>query len=227
MGGMGQINTSMEQDGIIFREQYVPKDLLDKINSFYKDTNDRLSGGPAELGGEFKSTQKEGCWDRPLRLEVDDNPIHQLLDMLKKDFGEFIIHTSSIRYLAYPFTLHTDIRGSEWLLESRKKYKTGWTLLIPLAWDEGYNPGTAFFSSPPQDNEPLYIEKQDVLPKLENPSYAKHFSVKSLVKWKNPGDLVFWENYMFHCSMHDPNWTYSDSKHCKEFISIETFRPLN
>jgi hypothetical protein len=203
----------------------VPKYLLDKIKEFYKDLNDKLSGGPSELGGEFKSIEKEGCWDLPLRLELDDNPLHILLEMLKKSFGEFIIHDSSIRYLAYPFTPHTDIRSSEWLLENRKKYNTGHTMIIPFAWEEGYNPGTAFFSSPPKDGEPLYVEKQDVLPKLQNPGYAKHFSVKKIFHWKNPGDLLIWENYKFHCSTHDPAWQYTDDKHCKEFISIETFRP--
>lgn len=213
-------------ENIVYRKSYIPSALLDEIKNFYKVLNDDLTNGPRDVTKHNSSRlRKEGCWDVSLRLEIPKNPVNKLIQMLKKDFGEFIIHTSSVRYLGYPFSPHSDIRSSEWLIENRKKYDTGYTFLIPLGWKEGYKPGTAFFSSPPADDEPMYIERQDVLPEFQDEIFARNFSVKKIIPWQHAGDLVAWKNYIYHCSMTDRDFQYSDTEHCKEFISIETFSP--
>jgi hypothetical protein len=215
-------------DQIIYKEKYLHNDLVDKINKFYKDIDDQLSGGPKIYDNDNSSSlMKEGAWDIPLRLEIPANPIHQVIDKLKNDFGDIFIHTSSIRHLGYPFTPHTDIRSSDWIIEHRKNFDSGYTFLIPLWWENDYRPGTAFFSSPPADGEPMYVERQHQLPQFKRKSVAKNFSIKKLVPWKHTGDLVCWKNYIYHCSMTDQDFVYSDDRHCKSFISIETFLKRN
>ena len=110
------------------------------------------------------------------------------------------------------------------MLESRKKYKFGYTFLIPLSWKTGYVPGTAFFDSPPKEDQQLMAERQDVLPKLQKESSSKNFGIRQLITWKNPGDLVAWMNYQYHSSMLGGEWTYNTEEWCKEFISLETYR---
>ena len=213
-------------EDIVYKKNYLSADLVEEIENFYSKINDARSGGPKSYeSANSSSLGKEGAWDIPLRLELPKNPVNKVIDKLKKDFGQIIIHTSSIRLLGYPFAPHSDIRSSKWLLDSRENYKTGFTFLIPLSWQKGYKPGTAFFSSPPIDGEPLYIEHADVLPKFQKESVAKNFSVKKLIEWNNPGDLIAWKNYMYHCSMTDKDFNYSDNEYCKKFISIETFLP--
>jgi hypothetical protein len=109
------------------------------------------------------------------------------------------------------------------MIENNKKYKPGYTILIPLSWKTNYKPGTAFFDCPPKEGQEMYVEQQAILPKFQNQNHAKNFGIKKLVAWQHPGDLIAWKNYRFHCSMTDQNYNYSDSDWCKEFISIETF----
>ena len=210
---------------IVFKEKYVPAELLAKIRSFIDKTNDKLVGGPiirhVETGSDL---MKEGGADRPLRLENIDNPIHDLIPLLKEDFGNFYIHTCSIRYIYYPYSPHTDVRNNEDLIKNRKNYRHGYTFIIPLSWKSGCNPGTTFFDSPPKEGQELYVEHQDVLTKMQNESRNKNFGVKRLVSWKNPGDLVAWMNYQYHGSLVNKDYPYNDNEWCKEFISIETFR---
>ena len=209
----------------IYREKYVDDQLLKEIKNFYDKVNDRLSGGPfvdkSELGTPYGMM---GCADRPLRLEYENNPLHKLIAKLKVDMGDFHIHEGSIRYLYYPFGPHTDVKSNEHLLESRKKYRNGYTFLIPLSWKEGYKPGTAFFDSPPKEDQQLMCERHDVLPRLNKANASKNFGIKQLMPWKNPGDLVAWMNHQYHTSMIGGDWVYNDKEWCKEFISIETFR---
>ena len=99
---------------IVFKEKYVSEELLAKIRSFIDKTNDRLSGGPIVRHVETGSNlMKEGGSDRPLRLENPANPLHELIPQLKEDFGNFYLHTGSIRYLYYPYSPHTDVRSNE------------------------------------------------------------------------------------------------------------------
>ena len=210
---------------IIHKEKYVDDELLGKIISYIDKRNDDLMGGPiVDKAPNSSSIGMEGCSDRPLRLEDPDNPIHELLKKLKNDLQDFYIHTGSIRYLYYPYGPHTDIRSSEEIIEMRKKYTNGYTILIPLRWKAGYVPGTAFFDSPPKENQSLMAEHQEVLPRLQKATASKNFSVKKLITWKNPGDLVAWKNYQWHCSMLVGDWTYTEKEWCKEFISLETYR---
>tara|TARA_Y100001937_G_scaffold61578_1_gene84313 strand:- start:992 stop:1642 length:651 start_codon:yes stop_codon:yes gene_type:complete len=209
----------------IYKEKYVDNELLDEIKIFYSKVGDALSGGPVVDTTEHSTIYgKDGCADRPLRLEFKKNPIHKLIGKLKADMGDFHIHEGSIRYLYYPFGPHSDVRTSEHLLESRKRYRDGYTFLIPLQWKDGCTPGTAFFDSPPKEDQQLMIERPDVIPQTKNPNYSKNFGIKQLIPWKNPGDLVGWMNYQYHSSMIGGDWVYNDSEWCKEFISIETFR---
>jgi len=181
---------------IIHKEKYVDAELLGKIISYIDKRNDDLMGGPiVDKAPNSSSIGMEGCSDRPLRLEDPDNPIHELIQKLKNDLQDFYIHTGSIRYLYYPYGPHTDIRSSEEIIEMRKKYTNGYTILIPLRWKAGYVPGTAFFDSPPKENQSLMVEHQESLPELQRKTASKNFGVKKLVTWKNPGDLVAWKNY--------------------------------
>ena len=210
---------------ITHKEKYVNDELLGKIISYIDKRNDDFVGGPIiDKGAHSSSIGMEGCSDRPLRLEDPDNPIHELLQKLKNDMQDFYIHTGSIRYMYFPYGPHTDIRSSEEMIEMRKKYTNGYTFLIPLRWKAGYVPGTAFFDSPPKENQSLMAEHQEVLPKLQKATASKNFSVKKLITWKNPGDLVGWMNYQYHCSMLGGDWTYNEKEWCKEFISLETYR---
>ena len=203
----------------IYKEKYVDNELLDEIKIFYSKVGDALSGGPVVDTTEHSTIYgKDGCADRPLRLEFKKNPIHKLIAKLKADMGDFHIHEGSIRYLYYPFGPHSDVRTSEHLLESRKRYRDGYTFLIPLQWKDGCTPGTAFFDSPPKEDQQLMIERPDVIPQTKNPNYSKNFGIKQLIPWKNPGDLVGWMNYQYHSSMIGGDWVYNDSEWCKEFI---------
>jgi hypothetical protein len=211
-------------EDIIYKNRYLSKVQLESCRLYFQNLNDSFSNGPKEyISDNGSHLLKEGCWDRPLRLENPDNPIHQIIEQLKMDLGDFVIHTCSIRYLAYPFVPHSDIRSSEWMIENNKKYKPGYTILIPLSWKTNYKPGTAFFDCPPKEGQEMYVEQQAILPKFQNQNHAKNFGIKKLVAWQHPGDLIAWKNYRFHCSMTDQNYNYSDSDWCKEFISIETF----
>lgn len=213
---------------VIFKEKYLSDDLVARIKTYFDALDDSFCGGPItqdKKDGTLADLPKRGCSDKPLRLENADNPTHELVQKLKNDYGDFHIHTCSIRYLYYPYGPHSDVRSTEDLIESRKKYKYGWTFLIPLSWKPGYVPGTAIFDSPPKQDQLLYAERQDVLPKLQKPSAAKNFGIKSLMTWRNPGDLVGWMNYQFHSSMiGGGDMPYNDNEWCKEFISIETYR---
>ena len=211
---------------IIHKENYISAEQVSDIKNFFdKKIRDKLSGGPHKA--DQLEAGLEGCWDRSLHYELSDNPIHKVIDKLVKDFGGFHVHESSIRYMAYPFVPHSDIRNSEWLLEQRQNFYPGYTFLIPLWWREDYNPGTAFFSSPPEANQDLYIQQQDILPKFseQHKKQARNFGVKEIVKWKSPGDLIAWKNFQWHCSLSQKDYQYSDTSWCKEFISIETAYP--
>lgn len=213
---------------IIYKEKYVDDKLLEEIKNFYVKVNDSFCGGPVPDTSQLSTTlQVEGCSDRPLRLEYKENPLHKLIIKLKQDLGDFHIHDCSIRYMYFPYGPHTDIRSNETMIESRKDYRFGYTFLIPLSWKAGYNPGTAFYDSPPKEGQQMLIERDDVLPMLQKKSASRNFGINKLIPWKNPGDLVGWMNYQWHSSMTDPKWVYNDKEWCKEFISMETYRFKN
>ena len=210
---------------IAYKEKYIDDELLKRIKDFLKETNDTLHGKPYEATGDGAShLKKEGCADIPLRLDYPNNPINEVIEKLKKDTGDFFIHESSIRYLYYPYTAHSDVRSSEVMIENKKKYRHGYTFLIPLSWKSGYVPGTAFFDSPPKEGQDLYIEHQAMLPKFQNERMARNFGIEQLITWKNPGDLIMWMNYRWHCTMNGGSWVYNEEEWCKEFISLETYK---
>jgi hypothetical protein len=211
---------------IIHKNNYISLDLVNEIKEYFDKINDSLfaSRGP-------KSHQKtklgwQGCWDRNLHYEKLDNPIHRVISKLKEDFGDFEIVESSIRYLSAPFLPHSDIRSSTWLNEHRNNgYKEGFVYLIPLWWKDGYIPGTAFFNNPANIDEPLYSDMLDILPNYstEYEDEGRNFSVRKIIKWKSPGDLIAWENFQWHSSCSYGDITYNKNTWAKEFISIETW----
>ena len=215
------------QKKIIHKKNYISAEVVERIRLYYDRINDSLleSKGPypvkrAKLG-------YQGCWDRNLHYEKIDSPIHQIVSKLKEDFGDFIIQESSIRYLSAPFMPHSDIRGIAGLIKLRESgYQPGFTFLIPLWWKKQYTPGTAFFNSPADINEPLYSDMLDILPNFteEFEREQMNFSVRKIVKWHSPGDLVAWENFQWHCSCHYGNIEYDKKTWAKEFISIETWK---
>ena len=147
--------------------------------------------------------------------------------MLKRDFGEFEIYSSSIRYLSAPFLPHSDIRDVEWLRDLKKQgLREGFIFLIPLWWEPDYQPGTAFLNNPVNLNEPLYADMLDIFPNYsdtpQNAYEQKNFSVKQIIRWENPGDLIAWENFQWHASCHFGKANYQKDKWVKEFVSIET-----
>lgn len=210
-------------DDIIHKIGYVSLDDIKKIRSFYNFViDDSMSGGPVE--SNHVKDRVEGSWNRPLRLEYPDNPIHKVIKSLHDEFGDFEIHTSSVAYMSYPYAPHSDIRSVKWLREYRKKYRGGYKFLIPLAWKKDYQPGTVFFSNPPGDHESLYEDHSECLPELSNDSKisVKELGVKKIIKWQQPGDLVAWKTFQLHGSLSPKGYVYDPKNWIKEFITIET-----
>ena len=210
---------------ICHRPGYITPESAQEIRAFYEKINDSL----AASRGPYESPQNklgwQGCWDRQLHFEMPDSPIHDLVARLKSDFGDFDIYSSSIRYLSSPFLPHSDIRDVAWLRElKRSGMKEGLIFLLPLWWEDGAQPGTAFFNSPVQLDEPLYADMLDVLPNYAdgNEHVYKHFSVRKIIKWESPGDLIAWENFQWHCSCDFGQPNYRRDGWVKEFVSIET-----
>jgi hypothetical protein len=52
---------------------------------------------------------------------------------------------------------------------------------------------------------------------------SKNYSVRQILEWQCPGDLIAWENFQFHCSSQLGSWQYDRTAWVKEFISIETY----
>lgn len=213
---------------IMHHPQYVaPQDVHNIRQWYHAVVADDFSGGPHET--QHLPQGLTGCWDRPLRLDREDCPLRPVISRLKEDFGAFDMHNGSVRYLGYPFSVHSDVRSTEWLQDYQRDHQRGYTFLIPLSWRADYQPGTAFFSSPPQEGEPLYQECLDVLPQYTDShrSLTKNFSVKRIVQWQQPGDLVAWMNFQWHCSTSPQGYLYHNDPNlaAKEFISIETHRP--
>ena len=169
----------------------------------------------------------QGCWDRSLHFEKLDNPIHLIIKKLKKDFGEFDYdtHRCSIRYLSAPFLPHSDIVSNESLKTLRDTgYKEGYIFMIPLWWKDSYQPVTGFFNNPARLEEPLYIDSLDIFPEYADAyrEESKNLSVREIVRWQSPGDLIAWENYQWHGSGQIGQCEYDKKIWVKEFISIET-----
>jgi len=209
------------ENEVIHQPGFISTDQANELRYYYNEiVADWFSGQP------YKQPKWQhgmsGCLDRPLRLERKDNPLHSVIEKLKSNFGTFTFYEGSIRYMHYPFGPHTELSEQQSLLEQRKKYKNqGAIFMIPLWWEENLNAGTVFFSNPPQQHEPLYIEHQDILPIPVEDSTVRNFSVRKIAEWHLPGDLIAWKNYVWHSSTFNHNYTYSDEKFCKEFISIE------
>jgi hypothetical protein len=212
-------------------KQFISTEEIAAIRGFYEKMD------PAPSGGPWKSSTirlgHEGAWDRSLHLDKPGlNPGKMIVDRLQRRFGLFDVYTSSIRYLAAPFAPHSDVISAEWLLKKRATgLLPGWKFLIPLAWIDGYNPKTYIFSSPPEHNEKLYSEYQHDLPytvnDLDGSDRSKNFSIKTILEWKDPGDLLAWQDFQWHCSSDPDGMKYNLTdwrSACKEFISVETMR---
>lgn len=212
-------------------KQFISTEEIASIRGFYEKMD------PAPSGGPWKSSTvrlgHEGAWDRSLHLDKPGlNPGKMIVDRLQRRFGLFDVYTSSIRYLAAPFAPHSDVISAEWLLKKRATgLLPGWKFLIPLAWIDGYNPKTYIFSSPPEHNEKLYSEYQHDLPytvnDLDGSDRSKNFSIKTILEWKDPGDLLAWQDFQWHCSSDPDGMKYNLTdwrSACKEFISVETMR---
>jgi hypothetical protein len=215
------------QKKILHKKNYISLDLVNQVRSYYDSINDDLSASSGPYPVERAKLGYQGCWDRNLHYELPDSPIHQVVSQLKQDFEDFLIHQSSIRYLSAPFMPHSDIRSIGWLKKLRDDgHRPGFTFLIPLWWKKEYTPGTAFFNSPANINEPLYSDMLDILPKFADSfeRVSMNFSVREVVKWQSPGDLIAWENFQWHCSCHYGNIEYNKQTWAKEFISIETWK---
>lgn len=214
---------------IIYKNKYIPLELVNEVREYFDIINDSLSHSRGPRPNTKMKLGWMGCWDRNLHYEKLDNPIHKIVSKLKNDFGNFVIEESSIRYLSAPFIAHSDVKSTNSLQTARDNgYKEGLVFLIPLWWKDEHVPGTAFFNSPPNLNEPLYDEMADILPKYsdEFKEDARNFSVREIVKWQSPGDLIAWENFQWHSSCQFGNVEYSKDTWVKEFISIETWTTM-
>jgi hypothetical protein len=217
----------MREKKVCYKEQYISDFELSEIRDFYHvKINDSIyhSNGPYTQKNHKLGWQ--GCWDRSLHLEILDNPIHNLIAKLKDDFDDFIIDSCSVRYLSSPFLPHTDVVNLDWIQNIKQQNcKEGWIFLIPLSFVDGYRPGTAFLTNPPDLSEPLYCEMLDILPNYseQHQQEMKNFSVRQVIEWKSPGDLIAWENFQWHCSCQFDSTEYHPEKWVKEFISIKTY----
>ena len=159
------------QKKILHKKNYISTDLVEQIRSYYDQINDSLLASVGPYPWEKAKSGYQGAWDRNLHYEKTDSPIHQIVSNLKEEFDDFFIYNSSIRYLSSPFLPHTDIRGHSWLKKFQSDgYRPGFSFIIPLWWKKGHTPGTAFFNSPPNLDEPLYSDMLDILP-----NYAETF----------------------------------------------------
>jgi hypothetical protein len=211
---------------IIYKKNYIPQELVEEVRNYFYSINDALDGSAGPKQSVKSALGWIGCWDRQLHYELEDNPIHKVISKLKEEFGDFSTYDSSIRYLSAPFMPHSDIRNPTWLKQLKaNRYREGFTFLIPLSWKSDYTPGTAFFNSPPNVKEPLYNEMLDILPKYSSDYEIEqmNFSVREIIKWESPGDLIAWENFQWHSSCHFGNPNYQRNDWIKEFISIETY----
>ena len=215
------------QKKIIYKKQYIPLSFVNEIKSYYEKINDSLLDSSGPWPNPRSKLGWSGCWDRQLHYELPCSPIHKIVNQLKTDFGEFIIRDSSIRYLSIPFLPHSDIRGVDWIKENKSKgFKEGPTFLIPLWWKDGHTPGTVFYSCPANLHEPLYTDMPDILPAYsdQHKEEARNFSVRKIIKWNSPGDLIAFESFQWHGSCHWGNVTHDRETWSKEFLSIETWR---
>jgi hypothetical protein len=212
---------------IIYKKKYISLSVVNDIKSYYEKINDSLLDSAGPYPNPKSKLGWASCWDRQLHYELPRSPIHKIVNQLKTDFGEFIIHDSSIRYLSAPILPHSDIRGVDWLKENKSKgFKEGLTFLIPLWWKDGHTPGTAFYSCPANLNEPLYTDMPDILPAYSDQytEEARNFSVRKIIKWESPGDLIAFESFQWHGSCQWGDVTYDRETWSKEFLSIETWR---
>ena len=210
---------------IIYKPNYISVAEVQEIREYFDNINDSLAASRGPYSNAKNKLGWQGCWDRQIHWEKQDNPMHKILQRLEKDFGNFKILESSIRYLSSPFLPHSDVRSVKWIQDLKKqKTKEGFTMLIGLWWDQYYTPGTAFYNCPPKLDEPLYSEKLDILPEYsdEYQEEMRNYSVREVIKWQSPGDLIAWENFQFHSSCHFGKVSYDREKWMKEFISLET-----
>lgn len=218
----------MSEKQIIYKHQYISRSEVDDIRKFIELIGDSLDESIGPRATKKSKLGTEGCWDRQLHLEFKKSPVNKLIQQLRQDFGDFEIYESSVRYLAFPFLPHSDVRSAEWVKEYKLKgYKPGFVFLIPLWWENNYQPGTAFFNSPIEITEELYCDHLDSLPNYSDhyKNEMKNYSIRKIVNWQSPGDLIAWENFQFHCSCQFSNTEYSLDRWVKEFISIETWVP--
>lgn len=212
---------------IVYKPNYISIELVEEIQSFFNNINDSLLASRGPYTFEKAELGRQGCWDRQLHWEIKDNPIHLVAEKLRADFGAFEIYESSIRYLSAPFLPHSDIRKDlSWIKNLKHSgHREGWIFIIPLSWKSGYQPGTAFYNNPARLDEPLYCEMTDILPKYapEHEFESRNFSVREILKWNSPGDLVAWENFQWHSSCSFGEYTYTTDDWAKEFVSIETY----
>jgi len=200
---------------------------VSEIINFYNKINDAWTDNTFKI--DKINYGVSGCWDVPLHLEIESNPVHGLIKKLREDFGNFYLNTGSLRYQAYPFLPHSDIQQDYAVLDflKLKNAKKYMTFLIPLTWKEHVHPGTAFFSSPPELNEDLYRDRLDVLPHFskEYENEMIRYSVSGIVDWKNSGDLVMWEDFVFHSTTdhHSYNFSKDPAQFCKSFLSIRVY----
>jgi hypothetical protein len=186
-------------------------------------------GGPFDMVNTQLGLQ--GCSDRYLGFDDPHSPVHCLVSKLKEDYGDFHIYSASHRTMFYPFMPHTDIRSQEFIRKARADgFTEGYSFLIPLSWQDNYLPGTVFFNNPAKIEEDLYDDRPDILVPYVKEVYDKtamNLSVRKVIDWENPGDLIAWKNFMWHSSKYDSNWNYSKDNWCKKFLNIETWRHIS
>ena len=212
---------------LVYKKNYISLDLVNEIRDYFNSINDSLSASKGPFVTPKHKLGWQGCWDRQLHFEKENNPIHLVIKKLKDDFGNFeaIENSCSIRYMSAPFLPHSDISSTDLLRTMRDNgYREGFIFLIPLWWREGYNPATVFFNSPANLNEPLYSDMLDILPNYseEFKEESKNFSIRKIINWDSPGDLIAWENFQWHSSGQIGKVEYDKTTWVKEFISIDT-----
>jgi hypothetical protein len=189
---------------------------VNEFRNFYKKFGDDLSMN-IHMSDKLERGHN-GCGDRSTHLNNKKFaqlffPIRTVIDKLQERYGKFDVWEESIRYHFYPFPAHTD-----YVQTTLQPYKQ---ILIPLWWDEDFNPATYFFSSPPQWGEKLYNDCLDDLPRYKSNKQI-NLSIKEVQKWKQPGDAIVWDMFEYHCSNDNDKNEYSTEKHYKEFISLKT-----
>jgi hypothetical protein len=219
---------------IDYYPNFISEEEAANFLKFYEKLDDKLLDGPRKHIGLIAG--KTGGYNRITHYQTPYSkgkyfPIDAVMDKIIDKFGDFIIGGITIKNMHWPLGVHTDAGTLiQYLKTTKLKVRPLRTFMIPLWWDCTFPVKTYFFSTPAEYNEPSFNDYAEDLPKYIKQEdgdiqqfQSVDFSVKKILEWKNPGDLLTWENYQHHCS-NDANRDKQDGNCFKKYLVIWTVK---